>query len=170
MASFKSSDILLAFMTDVGIVPAMRRAVAIVTDVGGVTCHAAIIAREFGIPCIIGTKLGTEALKDGCLVDVNADEGLVEIKCRKPFGPADGAHVMIRDDNSKVSISGVTRVANNAPGAGITWGEQTTAGFKALKFVQVSIGQDSRKLQNLVERGVRARGFDIVEYEVHTSV
>jgi pyruvate,water dikinase len=58
-------------MTDVGVVPAMRRAAAIITDVGGVTCHAAIVAREFGIPCVIGTKVGTKVLKNGYLVDVN---------------------------------------------------------------------------------------------------
>jgi phosphohistidine swiveling domain-containing protein len=71
MAVFRRGEILVAYMTDVGVVPAMRRAAAIITDVGGVTCHAAIVAREFGIPCVIGTKVGTKVLKNGYLVDVN---------------------------------------------------------------------------------------------------
>ena len=55
-------------MTDVGVVPAMKKASAIVTDVGGITCHASIIAREFGIPCLIGTKIATKVLLDGYTV------------------------------------------------------------------------------------------------------
>ena len=56
-----------------------ERACAIVTDEGGVTSHAAVIAREFGIPCIVGTRGATKALKTGDLVEVDADKGLVRI-------------------------------------------------------------------------------------------
>lgn len=86
VGKFRTGEVLVAYMTDVGIVPAMRRAAAIVTDVGGVTCHAAIVAREFGIPCVIGTRIGTKALHDGYLVKVSADTGLVEILAKEPFG------------------------------------------------------------------------------------
>ncbi|MBI4268245.1 hypothetical protein HY627_00230 [Candidatus Uhrbacteria bacterium] len=61
----KKGDILVARMTTVDLIPAIRRAVAIITDEGGVTCHAAIVARELKIPCIIGTKNATALLKDG---------------------------------------------------------------------------------------------------------
>jgi pyruvate,water dikinase len=50
-----------------------------VTDEGGVTCHAAIVAREMKKPCIIGTKIATKVLKDGDLVEVDANKGVVKI-------------------------------------------------------------------------------------------
>lgn len=59
--------------------PAMKKAVAFVTDEGGITCHAAIIAREMGKPCIIGTKNATRILKDGDFVEVDAENGVVKI-------------------------------------------------------------------------------------------
>lgn len=70
-------DILVSQMTDPEIVAAMKKAAAIVTDLGGITCHAAIVARELGIPCIIGTKYATKIFEDGDRVEVNADKGLV---------------------------------------------------------------------------------------------
>jgi pyruvate,water dikinase len=57
----------------------MKKAAAIVTDEGGITCHAAIVSRELGVPCITGTQVATKTLKDGDLIDVNADHGLVKI-------------------------------------------------------------------------------------------
>ena len=58
---------------------AMKKAVAFVTDEGGITCHAAIVARELNRPCIIGTKIATKVLKDGDEVEVDADKGVVKI-------------------------------------------------------------------------------------------
>lgn len=75
----KTGDILVAVMTRPDYVPAMKIAAAIVTDEGGITCHAAIVARELGIPCIIGTKIATKILKDGMQVEVNANHGWVRI-------------------------------------------------------------------------------------------
>lgn len=72
-------DILVAVMTRPDYVPAMKKAAAIVTDEGGVTCHAAIVSRELGIPCIIGTKIATKVLKDNQQVEVNANHGWVRI-------------------------------------------------------------------------------------------
>jgi pyruvate,water dikinase len=64
-------------------VPAMKKAAAIITDEGGVTCHAAIVSRELKIPCIVGTKIATKVLKDGDMVDVNANHALVTILSSK---------------------------------------------------------------------------------------
>ena len=58
---------------------AMEKAAAFVTDEGGITCHAAIIAREMKKPCIIGTKNATKVLKDGDIVEVDANTGIVKI-------------------------------------------------------------------------------------------
>ena len=74
---FEEGFILVASMTRPEYVPAMKKAVAIITDEGGITCHAAIVSRELGIPCIIGTKVATKALKDGDLVEIKGNHGLV---------------------------------------------------------------------------------------------
>ncbi len=57
----------------------MERAGAIITDEGGVTCHAAIVSREMKIPCVIATKHATRVLKDGDCVEVDAGNGLVTL-------------------------------------------------------------------------------------------
>ncbi len=74
----KMGDILIAVTTHPDYVSAMRKAVAIVTDEGGITSHAAIVSREFGIPCIVGTKLATKVLRDGDMVEVDANSGVVK--------------------------------------------------------------------------------------------
>ncbi|MDO8443944.1 MAG: PEP-utilizing enzyme [bacterium] len=76
-AKFKEGDILVTTMTHPEFLPIMKKSSAIVTDEGGITCHAAIVARELGIPCIIGTKTATQVLKDGDIIEVDADKGTV---------------------------------------------------------------------------------------------
>lgn len=74
----KDDEILVSSMTVPDFLPAMRKAAAIVTDEGGVTCHAAIVSRELDKPCIIGTKIATKLFKDGDLVEVDAVNGVVK--------------------------------------------------------------------------------------------
>ncbi|MDE2037939.1 MAG: hypothetical protein KGI69_01805 [Patescibacteria group bacterium] len=76
---FKEGEVLVTEMTSPDFVPAMKKAAAIVTDEGGITCHAAIASRELGKPCVIGTKTATQILKDGDLVEVDADGGVVRV-------------------------------------------------------------------------------------------
>ena len=78
MSKMKKGDILVSIATDPDIVQGMKKAAAIVTEQGGVTSHAAIVSREFKIPCVIGTKIATQALKDGDLVEVDANKGIVK--------------------------------------------------------------------------------------------
>ena len=78
-------DILVTQMTFPSFISAMHRASAFVTDEGGITCHAAIIARELKKPCIIGTKNATKILKDGDLVEVDAENGVVKILSRSKY-------------------------------------------------------------------------------------
>ena len=73
-------DIIVSPMTTPDFAPAMKKASAIITDEGGLTCHAAIVSREMKKPCIIGTKIATQVLKDGDLVEVDAEKGVVKIK------------------------------------------------------------------------------------------
>lgn len=74
---FRKGKILVTSMTSPRFMPAIGKAVAIVTDEGGMLCHAAIVSRELGTPCIVGTKIATKVLKDGDLVEVDAEEGVV---------------------------------------------------------------------------------------------
>lgn len=73
----KEGDVLVTEMTTPDFVPAMKRAVAIVTDAGGRTCHAAIVSRELGIPCVVGTGDATTKLKVGQIVTVDGKNGVV---------------------------------------------------------------------------------------------
>ena len=73
----KPGDILVAVMTRPDYIMGMKKAAAIVTNEGGITSHAAIVSRELGIPCIIGTKIATNVLKDGDMVEVDANHGWV---------------------------------------------------------------------------------------------
>jgi len=77
LARVKVGDVLVAVTTHPDYTVAMRKASAIITDEGGITSHAAIVAREFSIPCIVGTHCATKLLKDGDKVEVDADAGIV---------------------------------------------------------------------------------------------
>ncbi len=76
-ARLTDGDVLVTHMTSPDWVPLMRKAVAIVTDSGGMTCHAAIVSRELGIPCVVGTGDATKKLRDGELITVDATSGVV---------------------------------------------------------------------------------------------
>ncbi|OGG14478.1 hypothetical protein A2773_05995 [Candidatus Gottesmanbacteria bacterium RIFCSPHIGHO2_01_FULL_39_10] len=78
MKEMSDGDVLLSAATSPRIISAIRKAAAIVTDEGGLTCHAAIISREFNIPCVIGTGMATKVLKDGDRVEVDATKGIVK--------------------------------------------------------------------------------------------
>lgn len=75
----KENDILVTSMTTPDFISAMERASAFVTDEGGILCHAAIVSREMNKPCIIGTKIATKVLKDGDLVEVDANKGIIKV-------------------------------------------------------------------------------------------
>lgn len=77
IANLEKGEVLVTEMTTPDWVPAMKKASAIVTNLGGKTCHAAIVSRELGVPCIVGTKNGTEVIKDGQIVTVDGKRGLV---------------------------------------------------------------------------------------------
>jgi len=79
MEKMEKGDILVSIATSPDLVIAMKKAGAIVTDMGGITSHAAIVSRELNIPCVVGTKIATKALKDNMLVDVDATHGTAKI-------------------------------------------------------------------------------------------
>lgn len=73
----QKGDVLVTEMTNPDFVPAMKKAIAIVTDRGGRTSHAAIVSRELGIACVVGTEKATQKLKDGMLITVDGAKGIV---------------------------------------------------------------------------------------------
>lgn len=77
----EAGDILVTAMTNITWLPAMLRCAAIVTDEGGITCHAAITARELEKPCITGTKNATSVFKTGDVVEIDGATGVVKITC-----------------------------------------------------------------------------------------
>lgn len=83
LAKMKEGDILISRATMPDLLPGMKKASAIITDDGGITCHAAIVSRELKIPCIVGTKVATKILKNGDRVEIDASQGIIKIITRK---------------------------------------------------------------------------------------
>jgi pyruvate,water dikinase len=93
-------QVLVTTMTTPDMVPAMTRAAAIVTDEGGMTCHAAIVSRELGVPCVVGTREATKTLKEGQVITVDGKVGVVyegatapekeAVTVKKKSGPTEG--------------------------------------------------------------------------------
>ena len=73
----KEGDVMVSPMTNPDMVPAMRKVVGIITDEGGMTCHAAIVSRELGTPAVVGTKKATSLLKEGQIVTIDGEKGLI---------------------------------------------------------------------------------------------
>lgn len=78
MRKMNKGDILVSQATTPEIISAMKKAAAIITNEGGITSHAAIISRELKIPCVIGTKIAAQVLKDGEVVEVDANKGIIK--------------------------------------------------------------------------------------------
>jgi pyruvate,water dikinase len=129
ISKVKEGDVLVAVMTTPDMVPAMRKASAIVTDEGGLTCHAAIVSRELGVPAIVGTKNATKVLKDGMLVTVDGEKGIVylgrlEVAKKDEAKPVSVSAPIITATEVKVNISlpdAAEKVARetNADGVGL---------------------------------------------------
>ncbi len=79
LSKVRQGDVLVTSMTRPEFMPALKKAVAVITDEGGITCHAAIVARELNIPAVIGTKIATKILRDGMMVEVKGNHGIVNI-------------------------------------------------------------------------------------------
>jgi pyruvate,water dikinase len=105
----KKGDVLVTVMTSPDMVPAMTRAAAIVTDEGGMTCHAAIVARELGTPCIVGSRDATRLLENGMVVTVDGTRGVViegalEKKEEEKTSPVQAASVPVTGTKIMVNV------------------------------------------------------------------
>ena len=79
----QKGDVIVTPMTTPEMIPALKKASAIITDEGGITCHAAIVSRELKIPCVIGTVNASNLISDGDLLEVDANKGSIKIIKKK---------------------------------------------------------------------------------------
>jgi phosphohistidine swiveling domain-containing protein len=111
--NISEDEILVASMTRPEFLPLMKKAKAFITNEGGITCHAAIVSREMNKPCIIGTKNATQIIKDGDLIEVDADVVVL--------GVGSGRELAIRSFMAHgIEINGIsdaTPVPHNGPKA-----------------------------------------------------
>ncbi|RLG57978.1 MAG: phosphoenolpyruvate synthase [Candidatus Hydrothermarchaeota archaeon] len=157
----KEGDVLVTVMTNPDMVPAMKRASAIVTDEGGMTCHAAIVSRELGIPCIVGTQNATKVLKDNMEVTVDGTRGIVykgltkvEKKEEVVVAPAPKI-VTATEIKANISIPEIApRVAHMADGVGLLRVEHMILGVgkHPIKFIRDG---EEEELINRIAEGVR---------------
>ena len=130
LAKIKEGDIMVAKMTNPDMVPGMRKVCAIITDEGGMTCHAAIVSRELGTPAVVGTRTATHTLKEGQVVTVDGEKGLVfegEVNIPREEAPAAAggfaAAPIITGTSIKVNVSlpeaALRAAATGADGVGL---------------------------------------------------
>ncbi len=162
----QKGDILVTTMTTPDMVPAMQRAAAIVTDEGGMTCHAAIVSRELGIPAVVGTEKATKILKDGETITVDAYKGLVYRGAIKKGGatkkvevvrPASGAPLLTATQvkvNVAMPEAAERAAATGADGVGLLRAEHmiTSTGKHPAWFIENDLIDD---LIEAVKKGIR---------------
>ena len=157
-------DILVTPMTTPDMVPAMQKAGAIVTNEGGLTCHAAIVAREMGTPCIVGTEHATDVLKEGEIVTVHASRGIVyegkiDIKIEQRPALTDEIHEdILTATEIKVILDLPDRAekaaATGADGVGLVRSEIiiATGGIHPAEYIRLGKQQE---YTNLLKDGIR---------------
>lgn len=111
-AKLQAGDVLVARMTEPDWTPLMKKAAAIVTDEGGMTAHAAIVSRELGIPCIVGTQEATHRIPDGLLVTVDARQGVVYRGRREGAQPPVGQAVSLPPSRSAPPVTATRLYVN----------------------------------------------------------
>jgi pyruvate,water dikinase len=157
IAKVQEGDILVTTMTSPDMVPAMQRAAAIVTDEGGMTCHAAIVSRELGVPAIVGTKKATNLLKDGMLVTADGDKGVVysgALKVEKKVeGVVQPTAPLITATEVKVNLSipdAAERVAaTGADGVGLFRIEHMVLGLEKHPMKYIRDGEIDKYIEEL---------------------
>ncbi|HJJ53216.1 MAG TPA: phosphoenolpyruvate synthase, partial [Methanocorpusculum sp.] len=127
----QEGDIMVTTMTNPDMVPAMKRVVGIITDEGGMTCHAAIVSRELGTPAVVGTKQATSLLKEGQIVTIDGEKGIIyegnvvvaEESAASPKGQVIVSSPIITATSVKVNVSmpeaAARAAATGADGVGL---------------------------------------------------
>jgi pyruvate,water dikinase len=161
LAKITEGDIMVTVMTTPDMVPAMKRAGAIVTDEGGMTCHAAIVSRELGCPAVVGTKQGTKTLSDGMLITADGGKGKVyegKVKKAKEEAPARAAvsapSKPITATEIKVNVSmpeaAEQAAATLADGVGLLRIEHMILGLGKTPRFYINAGKEDEYIDELV--------------------
>ncbi|MEE8403584.1 MAG: phosphoenolpyruvate synthase [Candidatus Hydrothermarchaeaceae archaeon] len=155
----QEGDVLVTTMTNPDMVPAMKRASGIVTEEGGMTCHAAIVSRELGIPSVVGTGNATEVLKDGMGITIDGSRGVVykgltEGKEKPPETAAAAPQKMITATEVKVNLAVpderiAARVAKLADGVGLLRVEHIILGMGRHPMDFISKGDEEEFIDRL---------------------
>ena len=138
----KAGDVLVAEMTTPDFVPAMKRAAAIVTDRGGRTAHAAIVSRELGIPCVVGTEVATKTLKDGQEITVDGSEG--KVYAGKVAEPSKSAPAVISTERIKTKTKVYVNLAEPELAPAIAARHVDGVGLLRAEFMIAQIGGHPR--------------------------
>lgn len=138
----QNGDILVAEMTTPDFVPAMKRAVGIVTDRGGRTAHAAIVSRELGIPCVVGTEVATKTLKDGQEITVDGSGGTVY--AGKVAEPTKSAPTVIAQERIKTKTRVYVNLAEPELAEAIASRHVDGVGLLRAEFMIAQIGGHPR--------------------------
>lgn len=148
MSKFKQGDVLVTEMTTPDWVPVMKIATAVVTNLGGKTCHAAIVSRELGVPCVVGTENATSVLKDDEIVTVDGQRGLIFKGAMK--GKDEGkAAVAPLDISAQVITATKVYVNLSIPDIAHKIAQETNAdgvGLLRAEHLMLSIGKHPRLL------------------------
>lgn len=159
-----TGDILVTVMTTPDMVPAMKRASGIITDEGGVTCHAAIVSRELGISCVVGTGNATKILKENEMVTIDGNKGIVykgkfeeaaqkEVTEEQPTVMAQAPILTVTEVKVNVSMPEAAKkaAATGADGVGLLRTEHMmlTSGVHPKKFIRD--GKEDELIKILVE-------------------
>lgn len=138
----QNGDVLVAEMTTPDFVPAMKRAVGIVTDRGGRTAHAAIVSRELGIPCVVGTEVATKTLKDGQEITVDGSGG--QVYAGKVAEPTKSAPTVIAQERIKTKTRVYVNLAEPELAEAIASRHVDGVGLLRAEFMIAQIGGHPR--------------------------
>ncbi len=161
--NMERGDILVTEMTTPDFVPGMKKAAAIITDTGGMTSHAAIVSRELGVPCVVGTGSATTTLKDGMDVSVDGSHGIIYeglVSAPEAAAKSGGAEAAQAVLSAATTITGTKIYVNLAD---VDQAEKVSklpadgVGLLRAEFMIAAIGQHPRKM---LEEGRRQEYVD----------
>ncbi|HJK49322.1 MAG TPA: phosphoenolpyruvate synthase, partial [Methanocorpusculum sp.] len=159
----KEGDIMVSPMTNPDMVPAMRKVVGIITDEGGMTCHAAIVSRELGTPAVVGTKKATSLLKEGQIVTIDGEKGLIydgKLEAASPVtaavaAPVAAAAPIITATSVKVNVSmpeaAARAAATGADGVGLLRIEHLIIGMNKTPSWYIKNGKEEEFISELYD-------------------
>ncbi|MDP3994470.1 MAG: phosphoenolpyruvate synthase, partial [bacterium] len=140
ISKISKDDVLVASMTSPDYVPAMKKAAAIITDQGGQTSHAAIVSRELGIPCVVGTKNATKILKDGDIVTVDGGQGKIYLGAKIKVLQIKEVEQAVRAKKLKTATKVYVNLAETEKAVQVSKMNVDGVGLLRAEFIMANIG------------------------------